>query len=123
MSEKTPIKVGIWGLGRAGYGMHTNELKKYSDEFTVVAACDIDAERFDKLHERFPEAATYTDGDAFLADPREDAPGLRGVRLPLVHLDRDENAAAVGVDQGAGGFLALLGQQEGNGLLLTGRQL
>lgn len=68
MSEKSQIRVGIWGIGRAGYCMHTVEIKKYESEFTVVAACDTDATRFEKLHEKFPEAATYTDGNAFLAD-------------------------------------------------------
>ena len=85
MSEKNQIKVGIWGLGRAGFGMHTNELKKYSDEFTVVAACDIDAERFNNLKERFPDAVTYTDGDAFLADPSVELVSV-AVRSPQ-HVD------------------------------------
>ncbi|MBQ7650126.1 MAG: Gfo/Idh/MocA family oxidoreductase [Victivallales bacterium] len=85
MSEKTPIKVGIWGLGRAGFGMHTKELQKYNDEFTVVAACDIDPARFDKLHERFPDAATYTDGEAFLADPSVELVSV-AVRSPQ-HVD------------------------------------
>ncbi len=85
MSEKEPIRVGIWGLGRAGFGMHTNELKKYGEEFTVVAACDIDAERFEKLHEKFPEAATYTDGEAFLNDANVELVSV-AVRSPQ-HVD------------------------------------
>ena len=68
MSDKK-IKVGIWGIGRAGWGMHAGEIEKYSDEFQVVAGCDVDLSRAEKLAERFPGAKAYSDGDAFLSDP------------------------------------------------------
>ena len=35
-----PIKVAIIGLGRAGWGMHTPEISRRPDKFTVVAGCD-----------------------------------------------------------------------------------
>ena len=43
MSKK--VRVGIWGLGRAGRGMHTSEIKVHSDKLEIVAACDIDVKR------------------------------------------------------------------------------
>ena len=43
MAEK--IKVGVWGLGRAGYGMHLPELDRFPELFEIVAGCDISEER------------------------------------------------------------------------------
>lgn len=63
------IRVGIWGLGRAGIGMHLKEFKAFEKEFEVVAGCDVDPARLDALRERVPGAAGYLDGDEFLADP------------------------------------------------------
>lgn len=62
------IRVGIWGIGRAGYCMHVPELKKWSSEFEIVAACDLDPERIKMFETEIPGAKGYTDGDAFLAD-------------------------------------------------------
>lgn len=61
-----PIKVGIWGLGRAGTTMHIPELKKFPDLFQVVAGCDIIPEREKHLHDSFPDAFFTTDGNEFL---------------------------------------------------------
>ncbi len=44
---KNPIKLGIVGLGRAGWGMHLNEIEN-KDTFKVVAVCDIIPERVEK---------------------------------------------------------------------------
>ena len=66
MAEK--IKVGIWGLGRAGNGMHAGEIARYPEMFEVAAVCDIDPERCKLMLEKVPGAKSYTDGDAFLAD-------------------------------------------------------
>lgn len=63
------IKVGIWGLGRAGYGMHLSELLSHGSEFEVVAGCDVDESRLKALQAKVPGAKGYVDGDAFLADP------------------------------------------------------
>ena len=45
--KKTPIRIGIWGLGRAGWGMHCGELDQFKDEFEIVAGCDVEKERVD----------------------------------------------------------------------------
>ena len=66
--EKKPIKVGLWGIGRAGHNMHCSELDQFSDLFTIVAACDIDPSRVKVLEDKY-HCAGYTDGKQFLADP------------------------------------------------------
>ena len=43
------IKVGLVGLGRAGWGMHRGEIGEHSRLFTIVAACDPIKERREKL--------------------------------------------------------------------------
>ncbi|MBQ6471608.1 MAG: Gfo/Idh/MocA family oxidoreductase [Victivallales bacterium] len=79
------IRVGIWGIGRAGFGMHLPEIARYSDKFEVVAACDIDPTRFEHLLKSCPNAKTYTDGEAFLADPKVELVAV-AVRSPQ-HVD------------------------------------
>ena len=66
MSNK--IKIGIIGLGRAGFGMHRTELEFYTNEFEIVAACDIDPERCENFAKEAP-CKTYTDIPEFLAQP------------------------------------------------------
>ncbi len=67
-AEKNPIKVGIWGLGRAGWGMHCYEIGQFPDEFTIVAGCDLEEDRLKLFKEKYPQAETYLDGNKFLAD-------------------------------------------------------
>lgn len=67
-NAKSPIRIGIWGLGRAGWKMHCEELDRFPDEFTIVAGCDVLPERVDELAKKYPQVKKYTDGDAFLAD-------------------------------------------------------
>ena len=67
--KKSPIRVGIWGLGRAGWSMHCSEIAKQPEgEFEIVAGCDVLKERLKPLKEKYPNAKTYTDGNKFLAD-------------------------------------------------------
>jgi predicted dehydrogenase len=63
-----PIRMGIIGIGRAGWGMHTKELAGREDKFQIVAACDIDASRTAKMVERYGCAA-YADAKQMIADP------------------------------------------------------
>ena len=64
MSKK--VKVGIWGLGRAGRGMHTSEIQVHSDKLEIVAACDIDPERAKAYGEAHKNVKIYTDPAKFL---------------------------------------------------------
>ena len=60
--EAAPIRVGVVGLGRAGYGMQCQELLARPGKFTIVAGCDIAAPRRKRvavdvpLAERLPVA-------------------------------------------------------------------
>ena len=45
MAKADPIRLGLAGLGRAGWGMHCEELKGKADKFRFVAACDPLAQR------------------------------------------------------------------------------
>lgn len=65
MSKK--IKVGIWGLGRAGHNMHATELAKYTEQYEIVAAYDTAEDRRAAFAEKC-ECELYSDEAAFLAD-------------------------------------------------------
>lgn len=62
------FKVGIAGLGRAGWNMHCGELAKFQDEFEIVSGCDIDIERCNEFKNRYPEATVYQDYCDFVND-------------------------------------------------------
>jgi scyllo-inositol 2-dehydrogenase (NADP+) len=63
-----PVKIGIVGLGRAGWGMHCEELQGREDKFQIVAACDILPGRCEKMAERYG-CKTYARIEDLLADP------------------------------------------------------
>ena len=63
------FKVGIAGLGRAGWNMHCGELDKFSDEFEIVAGCDIDKERCAEFKKRYPASSVYQEFKQFVNDP------------------------------------------------------
>ena len=67
---KKPLKIGIWGLGRAGWNMPCSEIDRYTDELQIVAGCDQEKDRLDMLAKRYPGCKTYTDGNKFLKDPK-----------------------------------------------------
>ena len=63
-----PVRVGIVGLGRAGWGMHCRELETRSAEFTIVAGCDTLSERRERLAEKI-DCVTYATIEELVADP------------------------------------------------------
>ncbi len=65
MSE--PIKIGLVGIGRAGWGMHINEIQDLGDKFKIVAACDIIESRNEKIQKRLG-CRTYSSIDELLKD-------------------------------------------------------
>ena len=67
MSEK--IKVGVWGMGRAGDGMHCTEMKRFADKFEVAAVCDMDPERAEAMGKKY-SCAFYSSPDEFLASKK-----------------------------------------------------
>jgi predicted dehydrogenase len=66
-SNATPIKVGIAGLGRSGWGIHANALSYLPELFTVVAVCDPDVSRQQEATDRFGCRA-YADYAELVAD-------------------------------------------------------
>ncbi len=63
------IRVGIIGLGRAGFGMQCNELLARADRFEVVAGCDTALPRRKRFQEKFPNAAVYIKAEDLIANP------------------------------------------------------
>jgi len=63
-----PVKIGIIGLGRAGYTMHTGELSTRQDKFTLVAGCDVLPARANRFAEQFG-AKAYTRAEDLIRDP------------------------------------------------------
>lgn len=68
MAKMNPIRLGIVGLGRAGWGMHCGELKGRETKFQIVAACDPIQERRDLLAETYG-AKTYATVEELIKDP------------------------------------------------------
>ncbi len=74
-SFREPIRVGVVGLGRAGWGMHCPELDQYPDLFRITAVCDPLKERRDLAATRYRNCRAYRrfedvllDGDVELID-------------------------------------------------------
>lgn len=67
-SFREPIRVGIAGLGRAGWGMHCPELDTYPGMFRVVAVCDPLKERRDLAVARYPGCRAYRRYEDMLGD-------------------------------------------------------
>ena len=65
---KKPIRLGMIGVGRAGYSMHLSELKGKEDMYQIVAVCDREADRRDKMHEQFG-CRTYSNVEDIVMDP------------------------------------------------------
>lgn len=63
-----PIKIGIVGLGRAGWGMHFGEIGDKTDMFNIVACCDIIPERNEALKNRVG-CKTYPCIEELVKDP------------------------------------------------------
>jgi predicted dehydrogenase len=69
VARKTkPIRLGIIGLGRAGWGMHCRELEGKEHLFRIVAASDPVAEKRDRFAARYPDARVYATAEELVAD-------------------------------------------------------
>jgi len=63
-----PVRIGLIGLGRAGNGMHRNELRPRGDKFHFTAVCDCIEERTTPFVEEFG-SRPYTRIEDLLNDP------------------------------------------------------
>ncbi len=61
------IKIGVVGLGRAGAGFHIPDMLERSDEYKVVAVCDIIRERVDQ-YQKSLNCRGYDSLEELLAD-------------------------------------------------------
>ncbi len=70
MSEYKPIKVGLVGIGRAGYGMHLPEVGRTEGRFEFVAICDTDTTRCDEFIKKYERPCKiYSKFEDMLKDP------------------------------------------------------
>jgi len=67
-TTRPPIRVGIVGLGRAGFETHCAELELYPHLFRIVAVCDPIKERRDLVAPRYPACRAYRRFEDLLAD-------------------------------------------------------
>ena len=90
VSGKNPVRVGIAGLGRSGWGIHRAAIEKLPGMFAVAAACDPEPERRAEAEMRLGCRA-YPDVAGLLSD--------RDVELVIVatpsHLHAQHSIAAV----------------------------
>lgn len=63
-----PIKLGLAGIGRAGWGMHINELKDRGDKFEFAACCDVVPERLEQMKEKFESIKPYNSLEEMIKD-------------------------------------------------------
>ena len=64
---KKPIKLGMIGVGRAGYGMHLKEMKD-KGLYDIVAVCDVEADRLEKMKNEYG-AKGYLRVEDIVEDP------------------------------------------------------
>lgn len=86
----TPLRVGIIGLGRAGWDIHARALALLPAHYRVAAGCDQDAGRREGFAAAFG-ARSHPGPEALLADPEVD---LVVVASPS-HLHADQACAAL----------------------------
>ncbi|MDF2922418.1 MAG: gfo/Idh/MocA family oxidoreductase [Paenibacillaceae bacterium] len=67
--RKEPVRIGLLGVGRAGWGMHCEELAGREEQFQIMAACDLIESRREKMKERYG-CAVYERLEELLADPQ-----------------------------------------------------
>lgn len=64
---KKPIKLGMIGIGRAGYGMHLEEMRD-KGLYEISAVCDLEEDRREKMKNEYG-AKTYSRVEDIVEDP------------------------------------------------------
>ena len=68
--KQEPIKIGLIGAGRAGYGMHLPEVLAADGKFDFAALCDIDSARQEAFEKRLGHPVNfYSDVAGLVRDP------------------------------------------------------
>lgn len=86
-TARSPLKVGIVGIGRATLFDHLPEMEKLPDQFRIVAFCDLLKERRDIVEKKYPYAKYYRRIEDMLDDPDID---MYDIALPSI--DHVQNA-------------------------------
>ena len=60
------VRIGLWGIGRAGWTMHKKEVARFSDMLEIVGCCDLIPERMEKFCEEVPGCKAYPNIDDML---------------------------------------------------------
>lgn len=66
MAKRKPVRIGVLGLGRAGWNMQIKTLRDRTD-YEIVAVCDIEQDRVDRAVEEFG-CVGYTDYKKMVKD-------------------------------------------------------
>ena len=66
-TSEEPLRIGISGLGRSGWGIHANVLAQIGEKFSVTAVCDPDPARQEEAVDRF-DCLAYSTIDEIIAD-------------------------------------------------------
>ncbi|KPK48654.1 MAG: hypothetical protein AMK72_06355 [Planctomycetes bacterium SM23_25] len=67
MANPRPIRLGILGLGRAGWGMQCKELEGKEERFRIVAGCDTLARKRERFAARY-DCPVYRRAEDLAAD-------------------------------------------------------
>lgn len=85
MSEFNPVRIGLAGIGRAGYGMHLPEVERTEGRYEFAALCDTDISRCEEFIKKYGRPCrVYKDYGEMLKDP--------GVELVSLALRSPEHA-------------------------------
>lgn len=57
--QRPPVRVALMGLGRAFFEEHYPILKEHQDLFQIVAACDVQRDRRDRIAKDFPKCRMF----------------------------------------------------------------
>ncbi len=90
-----PIRIGLVGIGRAGYAMHTAELASRRDKFCFTAGCDCLPERVEAFANEFG-AKAYTNIEDLVQDPNVDLVDI--ATLSCDHFAHAKTALLAGKD-------------------------
>mgnify|MGYP006285562171 CR=1 FL=1 len=90
-----PIRTAIAGIGRAGWGMHCPAIDSRPEKFQIVAACDAEDERLQKIRERY-DCRTYGEISDLVSDQNVELVSI-ATRSPD-HVDHALKALDAGKD-------------------------
>ena len=125
MAKPKPIRLGILGLGRAGWGMHGRELEGKERLFQIVAGCDTLKEKRDRFAARHG-CPVYRRAEDLVADPNVEMVAV--ATRSVDHLEHARMALAAGkhvfqekpitVDYGEAKRLAAAAKRSKGGLFI-----